>query len=33
MNRIHKSGMRAVAAFPGQELRRLDHGRLHAAAD
>ena len=31
--RSGKSGMRAVAAFLGNELRRLDHGTLGAAAD
>ena len=31
--RCGKSGMRAVAAFLGKELRRLEHGRLDAAAD
>ena len=31
--RSGKSGMRAVAEFLGQELRRLEHGRLDAAAD
>jgi hypothetical protein len=31
--RSGKSGMRAVAAFLGQELRRLEHGKLGAVAD
>ena len=31
--RSGKSGMRAVAAFLGQELRRLEHGHIDAAAD
>jgi len=31
--RSGKSGMRAVAAFLGQELHRLEHARLDAAAD
>jgi len=33
MKGIHVSGMRAVAAFLGQELRRLEHDRLDVAAD